>query len=169
MAFCIYFTMYITCPGLVSWEYGRRDVTPTTWHPLPANVGTNFADKWWSLGRYSSLVDSGHRVYITWRWVGTEQLQLYEGARTVSRRITWQVQVWSDWRTEPIFVDPYINCIVPTRLIFCSLFKTMNINFRLNRKHTCFECHFDIITERILRTNYMFASRHSLQHINMWF
>jgi hypothetical protein len=48
--------------GLENWDHGCvKDAAPL----YPQKGGTNFADKQWWLGQYSSLMDSGPGVFLT--------------------------------------------------------------------------------------------------------
>jgi hypothetical protein len=46
----------------VRYELNLCYIALSAQHPLSSKLGTNLADKWWSLGRFSSLADYSHGV-----------------------------------------------------------------------------------------------------------
>jgi hypothetical protein len=89
-------TIWVTV-ALEKREYGHGD--PLRWpHDTlyPQKVGTNFAHKRRSLGQYSSLADSSHRVFFrgySMHWCGWRELDATEMLRLLSSKM-WCHVVW---------------------------------------------------------------------------
>jgi hypothetical protein len=94
----------------------------TTWQPLFANVGTIFADKGRSLGRYSLLTGSYHGDHMPVRYLRvlrSKATVLSNGEPGVERQVRNAIH-WRHTPTPPyIFIARYlINLSAMTTLLF---------------------------------------------------
>jgi hypothetical protein len=77
----------ISASSLESREYGRIGIRHTMWHPISAKVGTNFANKQWSLSIGHSFCSLITMMNTVWRKVNNKKTALL-----VMKILTWNLQ-----------------------------------------------------------------------------
>jgi hypothetical protein len=107
----------------------KSRVTLTTWHHLSAKVGTNFVDKRWWLGRYTSISDSGHGVKLKSK--NNRSTERYRGQMYIDLYINYLKRI-----TVAIYTTDFNKLklrILPTQYI-CVFRMILTINIDYSRK-----------------------------------